>query len=142
MVYCVSANILLLCHVTQCGIDIIGRERPGTSSLQIFTPENLPKIVHFQTFIIFTCHPSQKEYICQKLPCYTYNPNLGRKIWALKKCWFTDIIMTSCFHRMASSAKTQTWTANQGLSYREVLVLVKRLVGTKVSNMAAICEKA
>ena len=31
-----------------------------------------------------------------------------------------------------------TW----GLSYREVWVLVKRLVGTKVSNMAAICEKA
>ena len=32
--------------------------------------------------------------MCHKLPCYTYNPNQGRKIWVLKKCWFTDIIMT------------------------------------------------
>ena len=58
MVQCASTNILLSCHVTQCGIDVIGRERPGTSFMQIFTPENLPTITHFQTFIIFPCHPS------------------------------------------------------------------------------------
>ena len=44
--------------MTQCGIDVIGRERPGTSFMQILTPENLPKITHFQTFIILTYHPS------------------------------------------------------------------------------------
>ena len=73
--------------------------------MQISTPQNVPKVAYFPSFTIFTCHPCKKEYMCDKLPCYTYNPSQGRNIWALKKCWFTDIIMTSHFHKMASSAK-------------------------------------
>lgn len=41
--------MLLSCHVIQRGINVLGRERPGTFFMQIFTPKNLLKMAHLQT---------------------------------------------------------------------------------------------